>query len=105
MQGVLDRILPIDATGHTFHNAFPESEYVEIEGGPHGFGWSHAAEVNVNLLRFLASLQPSVPLSLRRRDSGAHNTESEENATMDDELGTLPVPAASLRRQPDSESC
>jgi len=55
MQGVLDRILPIDATGRAFHKAFPESDYVEIEGGPHGFGWSHAAEVNENLLRFLAS--------------------------------------------------
>jgi len=55
MQGVLDRILPIDATGRAFHKAFPESEYVEIEGGPHGFGWSHADEVNENLLRFLKS--------------------------------------------------
>ena len=55
MQGTLDRNLPIDATGRAFHKAFPESDYVEIEGGPHGFGWSHAAEVNQELLRFLAS--------------------------------------------------
>lgn len=55
MQGVLDRILPIDSTGRAFHKAFPESEYVEIEGAPHGFGWSHAEEVNENLLRFLKS--------------------------------------------------
>ena len=55
MQGTLDRNLPIDATGRAFHAAFPESDYVEIEGGPHGFGWSHAAEVNEHLLRFLAS--------------------------------------------------
>jgi len=54
MQGTLDRNLPIDATGRAFHKAFPESDYVEIEGGPHGFGWSHADEVNENLLRFLA---------------------------------------------------
>ena len=55
MQGVLDRILPIDATGRAFHAAFPESDYVEIEGGPHGFGWSHATEVNEALLAYLAS--------------------------------------------------
>jgi non-heme chloroperoxidase len=55
MQGTLDRNLPIDSTGRPFHKAFPESDYVEIEGGPHGFGWTHASEVNDHLLRFLAS--------------------------------------------------
>jgi len=55
MQGTLDRNLPIDATGRAFHAAFPESDYVEIEGGPHGFGWTHATEVNAELLRYLAS--------------------------------------------------
>jgi non-heme chloroperoxidase len=55
MQGTLDRILPIDASGRPFHAAFPESDYVEIEGAPHGFGWTHSAEVNEHLLRYLAS--------------------------------------------------
>ncbi|WP_382309838.1 alpha/beta fold hydrolase [Herbiconiux sp. UC225_62] len=55
MQGTLDRILPIDATGRAFHAVFPESEYIEIEGAPHGFGWTHSAEVNDHLLHFLAS--------------------------------------------------
>ena len=54
MQGTLDRNLPIDATGRAFHAVFPEADYVEIEGGPHGFGLSHAAEVNAHLLSFLA---------------------------------------------------
>ncbi|NYJ02683.1 pimeloyl-ACP methyl ester carboxylesterase [Nocardioides thalensis] len=48
-----DRILPIDATGRPFHEAFPEAEYVEIEGAPHGLLWTHAAEVNEVLLRFI----------------------------------------------------
>lgn len=48
-----DRILPIDATGRPFHEAFPEAEYVEIEGAPHGLLWTHAAEVNDVLLRFV----------------------------------------------------
>ncbi|QII00238.1 alpha/beta hydrolase [Rhodococcoides fascians A21d2] len=55
MQGTLDRNLPIEATGRAFHAAFPESDYIEIEGAPHGFGWTHSAEVNDHLLRYLAS--------------------------------------------------
>jgi len=54
VQGTEDRILPIDSSGRPFHAAFPESEYVEIEGAPHGFLWTHAAEVNEVLLGFLA---------------------------------------------------
>ncbi|MGZ4453649.1 MAG: alpha/beta fold hydrolase [Nocardioides sp.] len=48
-----DRILPIDATGRRFHEAFPEAEYVEIDGAPHGLLWTHATEVNEVLLRFV----------------------------------------------------
>jgi non-heme chloroperoxidase len=48
-----DRILPIDATGRPFHQAFPEAEYVEIEGAPHGLLWTHADEVNAVLLKFV----------------------------------------------------
>ena len=54
VQGTEDRILPIDSSGRPFHAAFPESEYVEIEGAPHGFLWTHADEVNRVLLGFLA---------------------------------------------------
>lgn len=48
-----DRILPIDASGRPFHEAFPEAEYVEIEGAPHGMLWTHADEVNAVLLSFV----------------------------------------------------
>jgi non-heme chloroperoxidase len=51
--GTADRILPIDATGRPFHAAFPEAEYVEIEGAPHGMLWTHSAEVNAVLLPFV----------------------------------------------------
>jgi non-heme chloroperoxidase len=54
VQGTEDRILPIDSSGRVFHEVFPESEYVEIEGAPHGFLWTHADEVNAALLGFLA---------------------------------------------------
>jgi non-heme chloroperoxidase len=54
VHGTEDRILPIDATGRVFHEAFPEAEYVEIEGAPHGLLWTHAEEINEVLLSFLA---------------------------------------------------
>jgi len=53
VHGTADRILPIDPTGRAFHAAFPEAEYVEIEGAPHGMLWTHAAEVNAILLPFV----------------------------------------------------
>ncbi len=51
--GTADNILPIDATGRPFHDAFPEAQYVEIEGAPHGMLWTHADEVNAVLLPFV----------------------------------------------------
>jgi len=51
--GTADNILPIDATGRPFHAAFPEAEYHEIEGAPHGMLWTHAEEVNAILLPFV----------------------------------------------------
>ena len=51
--GTSDNILPIDATGRAFHAAFPEAEYVEIDGAPHGMLWTHADEVNAVLLPFV----------------------------------------------------
>ena len=53
LHGTKDNILPIDATGRAFHAAFPEAEYVEVEGAPHGLLWTHADEVNEALLRFV----------------------------------------------------
>ena len=55
MHGTADNILPIDVAGRQFAKALPSAEYVEIDGAPHGLLWTHAAEVNEVLLRFLAS--------------------------------------------------
>ncbi|MFI7669137.1 alpha/beta fold hydrolase [Nocardia sp. NPDC049526] len=55
LHGTKDNILPIDATGRPFHEAFPEADYVEVDGAPHGLLWTHAAEVNEALLRFVRS--------------------------------------------------
>ncbi|WP_424463936.1 alpha/beta fold hydrolase [Pseudoclavibacter helvolus] len=51
--GTADNILPIDATGRAFHAAFPEAEYHEIEGAPHGLLWTHAEEITPILVDFI----------------------------------------------------
>lgn len=55
VHGTADHILPIDVAGRRFAQALPGAEYVEIDGAPHGLLWTHAAEVNEVLLRFLAT--------------------------------------------------
>ncbi|SEP96604.1 alpha/beta fold hydrolase [Streptomyces radiopugnans] len=52
LHGTGDNILPVDSTGRPFHQAFPEAEYVEVDGAPHGLLWTHATEVNEALLAF-----------------------------------------------------
>lgn len=54
LHGTADRILPIDSSGRPFSKAFPEATYVELEGAPHGLLETHHAEVNAELLGFLA---------------------------------------------------
>ncbi len=53
LHGTADNILPIDSTGREFTKAFPEAEYVEIEGAPHGLLWTHFQEVNDVLVPFV----------------------------------------------------
>lgn len=54
LHGTADRILPIDGQGRRLHAALPAARYVEIDGGPHVMAVTHAAEVNRELLAFLA---------------------------------------------------
>jgi non-heme chloroperoxidase len=54
VHGDADRILPIDATARRLPDLIPDCRLVEIEGAPHGMLWTHAAEVNEQLLKFLA---------------------------------------------------
>jgi pimeloyl-ACP methyl ester carboxylesterase len=56
VHGTADRILPIEGQGRRLHAALPEARYVEIEGGPHLLGVTHAAELNRELLGFLAEV-------------------------------------------------
>jgi pimeloyl-ACP methyl ester carboxylesterase len=53
LHGTEDRILPIEACGPRTAELIPGSEYVAIAGAGHGLCWTHADEVNAELLRFL----------------------------------------------------
>ena len=53
IHGDADRILPIAATGIRTHKAVKGARLVVVEGGPHGLTWTHAEEVNRELLDFL----------------------------------------------------
>jgi non-heme chloroperoxidase len=61
MHGTADRILPIEATGARTHEMVNDSQYVVIQGAPHGCLWTHADEVNRALLRFVAAPGPVGP--------------------------------------------
>ena len=52
MHGTEDRILPIEACGARTHELIRGSEYVPVQGAPHGLCWTHADEINAELLRF-----------------------------------------------------
>jgi non-heme chloroperoxidase len=54
LHGTADRILPIEACGARSHEQIKGSQYVPIEGAGHGLCWTHAEEVNEQLLRFFA---------------------------------------------------
>ena len=49
-----DRSLPIAATGKRTPEFVKGSRLAVIKGGPHGLNWTHAEEVNRELLAFLA---------------------------------------------------
>ena len=53
VQGDADQILPIDATGRKLPALIANSELVEIPGGPHAIGWTHADAFNDALMTFL----------------------------------------------------
>lgn len=55
MHGSADRILPIEACGSPTHEQISSSEYVVIDGAPHGLCWTHAEEVNAELVRFFSN--------------------------------------------------
>jgi non-heme chloroperoxidase len=53
IHGDSDRILPIEVTGQPTQAAVKGSRLVTVKGGPHGLNWTHADEVNRELVGFL----------------------------------------------------
>jgi pimeloyl-ACP methyl ester carboxylesterase len=53
LHGDADRILPPDATSRRQAKMIKNVKFVEIAGGPHGLCWTHAEQVNAELVKFL----------------------------------------------------
>lgn len=53
VHGDADRILPLAATGTPTQQAVKGSRLVVVKDGPHGLNWTHAEEVNRELLKFV----------------------------------------------------
>lgn len=53
IHGDSDALVPIELSGKRTHEAIPNSQFVIIEGGPHGMNATHAKEFNAALLNFL----------------------------------------------------
>jgi non-heme chloroperoxidase len=49
-----DRILPIDVTARRQVKMIKNVKFIEIKGGSHGLPWTHAEEINSELVKFLA---------------------------------------------------
>lgn len=58
VHGDADRILPLEATAKRMKEFVKDSRLAVIPGGPHGLNWTHAEEVNRELLAFIAQLKP-----------------------------------------------
>ena len=68
MQGEADRIVPIMASGLRTAKLIEGSRLVVVKDGPHAIPWTHADEVNAELLSFLGaragkSPEESIPAS------------------------------------------
>lgn len=53
VHGDADRILPPDATSRRQAKMIKDVKFVELPGGPHGLLWTHADQVNSELIPFL----------------------------------------------------
>lgn len=53
IHGDSDRIVPVTATANRMAKAVKGAKVVVVKGGPHGLIWTHAEEVNTELVAFL----------------------------------------------------
>ncbi len=53
LHGDADRILPAEATSRRQAKMIKNARSVEVKGGPHGLLWTHAEQINSELVKFL----------------------------------------------------
>ena len=53
LHGNADRVLPPEATSRRQAKMIKNVKFVELPGGPHGVLWTHADQVNSELVSFL----------------------------------------------------
>jgi len=53
IHGDSDRIVPLEVSGQLTHQAVAGSRLAVMAGGPHGLNWTHAEDVNRELVSFL----------------------------------------------------
>jgi pimeloyl-ACP methyl ester carboxylesterase len=53
VHGDSDRIVPLAASGTPTQKAIPGSQIFVVKGGPHGLNWTHADDVNRELVKFV----------------------------------------------------
>jgi non-heme chloroperoxidase len=53
IHGDSDRIVPLDVSGRRTHEAIKGSRLMVVEDAPHGLNWTHADQVNPELVSFL----------------------------------------------------
>ena len=54
LHGDADRILPPDASSRRQAKMIRNARFLELKGGPHGVLWTHAEQINSELVTFLA---------------------------------------------------
>jgi pimeloyl-ACP methyl ester carboxylesterase len=60
IHGNADRILPIASTAIPLSKMIKGARLVVIEGGPHGIAWTHAEQVNSELVNFFGKVSKDV---------------------------------------------
>ncbi|MDB5161232.1 MAG: alpha/beta hydrolase [Candidatus Saccharibacteria bacterium] len=52
IHGKSDRVLPFEITGNRLQTELKDSKFVALENAPHGIPWTHAEEINKEILAF-----------------------------------------------------
>ncbi len=71
IHGDADRIVPISAAGRRTAEMVKDAEFVAIKDGPHNVAWTHAEEVNRELIRFLGQQSAGKRTSTHRETTAA----------------------------------